>query len=295
MATRTFQLDFEPDLRQATFGDKATRLDRTGLWWATHTPHGLGTLHVAAPDGRTVRAESWGDGGEWQLDRVPDLLGARDDPASFRPLHGPLVEIARRQRSIRFGRTERVFEALLPAVLGQKVQTTAAMRSLRSIVRRWGDPAPGPVPEGLRAFPSARRMAELGSFELHRFGVERKRADTILRAASVAHRLEEVTTMSPADADRRLRAVRGIGPWTAAWLRWQALGDADAVPVGDFHIPNNVAWVLAGEPRATDERMLELLEPYAGHRGRVIRLIKGSGQSAPKYGPRLGLVDFSRR
>ncbi len=295
MAARTIQLPFEPDLRQATFGDKATRLHRTGLWWATHTPEGLGTLHVAKPEGRTVAAEAWGDGGGWMLDRVGDLLGARDDPDSFRPQHGPLVEITRRQASIRFGRTERVFEALLPAILGQKVQTTAAMRSLRGIVRRWGDPAPGPVPDGLRAFPSARQLASVGSFELHRFGVERKRADTIIRAAKVAHRLEETATMSTADVDRRLRAVRGIGPWTSAWVRWQALGDADAVPVGDFHIPNNVAWVLAGEDRATDERMLELLAPYEGHRGRVIRLIKGSGQSAPKYGPRLGLVDFSRR
>lgn len=295
MAARTIQLEFEPDLRQATFGDKATLLVRSGLWWSTHTPVGLGTLHVDRPEGRTVSAECWGDGGEWMLDRVADLLGARDDPDSFRPLHGPLVELTRRQSSIRFGRTERVFEALLPAVLGQKVQTTAAMRSLRGIVRRFGDPAPGSVPDGLRAFPSARRLASIGSFDLHRFGVERKRADTIIRAAKVAHRLEEAATMSPADAERRLRAVRGIGPWTSAWVRWQALGDADAVPIGDFHIPNNVAWVLAGEDRATDERMLELLAPYEGHRGRVIRLIKGSGSSAPKYGPRLGLVDFSRR
>ncbi|MEM9712070.1 MAG: DNA-3-methyladenine glycosylase 2 family protein [Actinomycetota bacterium] len=295
MAARTMELDFEPDLRQATFGDKATRLDRTGLWWATHTPDGLGTLHVGAPSGRAVRARAWGDGGGWMLDRVGGLLGSQDDPDSFRPLHGPLVEITRRQRSIRFGRTERVVEALLPAILGQKVQTTMAMRSLRGIVRKWGDPAPGPAPDGFRAFPSARQLARIGSFELHRHGVERKRADTIIRAARVAHRLEEAVSMPSGELERRLRTIRGIGPWTSAWVRWQALGDADAVPVGDFHIPNNVAWVLAGEPRADDERMLELLAPYAGHRGRVIRLIKGSGQSAPKYGPRLGLVDFSRR
>ena len=47
-----------------------------------------------------------------------------------------------------------------------------------------------------------------------------------------------------------------------------------------------VAWALVGEPRATDERMLELLEPYAGQRGRVVRLIKTAGLGAPKFGPR---------
>ena len=57
--------------------------------------------------------------------------------------------------------------------------------------------------------------------------------------------------------------------------------------VGDFHIPNLVAWALAGEPRGTDERMLELLEPYAGQRGRVTRLLELGGAAAPRYGPRV--------
>ena len=45
-----------------------------------------------------------------------------------------------------------------------------------------------------------------------------------------------------------------------------------------------VAWALAGEPRGTDERMLELLEPYAGHRGRVLRLLVMSGLAPPRAG-----------
>jgi 3-methyladenine DNA glycosylase/8-oxoguanine DNA glycosylase len=92
--------------------------------------------------------------------------------------------------------------------------------------------------------------------------------------------------------DAELQRVRGIGPWTSALVRDRALGDPDAVPVGDYHLPNGVAWLLAGEPRADDERMLELLEPYAGHRGRVIRLVKVSGTKAPRHGPRSTPRDF---
>lgn len=294
MPARHLPLDFEPDLRQAVFGNKAMRLDRRGLWWPVETPDGLGTLHVGRPAGRAVDAEAWGPGADWLLERVPDVLGARDDPSTFRPQHPTLSGLVRRG-VLRFGRTERVFEILLPTILGQKVQTKAAYASLRRIVARYGEPAPGPVPPGLRAFPPAARLAAIGSYELHPLGVERKRADTVIRAARVAHRLEEVVAMSAPDAERRLRAVRGIGPWSAAWVRWHALGDADAVPVGDFHIPNNVAWVLAGEARATDERMLQLLEPYAGHRGRVVRLVKSGGAKAPRYGPRLSIMDFADR
>jgi hypothetical protein len=79
----------------------------------------------------------------------------------------------------------------------------------------------------------------------------------------------------------------GIGPWTAAEVGIRALGDPDAVSIGDFHLPNLVAWVLAGEPRADDARMLALLAPWAGHRARVIRLLESSGLAAPRFGHRL--------
>jgi 3-methyladenine DNA glycosylase/8-oxoguanine DNA glycosylase len=190
------------------------------------------------------------------------------------------------------GRTERVFEALLPTILGQKVTVKEAKASYQRLVRRYGEPAPGPVE--LRLPPHPEQVAVLTYADLHPLGVERKRAATIIEAARRAKRLEAAVTMDAASADERIQAVRGIGPWTSAFVRGMALGDPDAVPVGDYHLPHTIAWALAREDRATDERMLELLEPYRGHRRRVMLLIKGAGISAPKYGPRTTLRSIER-
>lgn len=94
-------------------------------------------------------------------------------------------------------------------------------------------------------------------------------------------------------ARKRLTDVAGIGPWTAAEVALAALGDADAVSVGDYHLPNWVAWALAREPRADDRRMLELLEPYRGQRGRVTRMIFLGHPSPPKYGPKYSPLPIS--
>jgi hypothetical protein len=92
-------------------------------------------------------------------------------------------------------------------------------------------------------------------------------------------------------ADRRLRSIRGIGPWTSAEVRQRACGDADAVSVGDYHLPAQVGWVLAGKP-ADDDGMLELLAPYRGQRHRAARLIELSGLGPPRRGPRLPVRDY---
>ncbi|MGH2393265.1 MAG: DNA-3-methyladenine glycosylase 2 family protein, partial [Candidatus Limnocylindria bacterium] len=127
-------------------------------------------------------------------------------------------------------------------------------------------------------------LAGLPYFAYHPFGLERRRADIIRRAGRLGARLEDC---APAQANRLLASVPGIGPWTIAEVRRVAFGDPDAVSVGDYHLPSLVAWALAGEPRADDARMLELLEPYRGQRGRVQLLLEASGIQPPRYGPRL--------
>jgi 3-methyladenine DNA glycosylase/8-oxoguanine DNA glycosylase len=184
-----------------------------------------------------------------------------------------------------------VFQRLLRAVLEQKVTGTEAYRAYSAIVRHFREPAPGPL-AGLLLPPDPAAIAATPYWVLHPFGVEQRRAETLRRAAAVADRLERCA--DSAEATRRLRAIPGVGPWTAAEVVRTAYGDPDAVSVGDFHLPHTVAWALAGEPRADDARMLELLEPFRGHRGRVCVLLEVAGLAAPRFGPRMPVRSFSR-
>lgn len=244
--------------------------------------------------GDGVRARAWGPGSAWAVARLGALLGADDNPAALVP-HDEAVAVAvRRLRGMRIGWTERVQEALVPAILEQKVTGDEARRAYRALVARYGEGAPGGF--GLRLPPAPGILAGLPYHAFHPLGLERRRAELLRAVARESERLERLgaaasgpgaTDQARAAAYAGLRAFPGIGPWTAAEVGIRAFGDPDAVSVGDFHLPDMVAWALAGEPRGTDDRMLELLEPYRGQRGRVIRLLELAGTQAPRRGPRL--------
>jgi hypothetical protein len=294
-------------------GDPSFRVEPSGTVWRTsRTPLGPATLRVTAggagaadgppiagpagggaeaAGGSTVLAWTWGPGAAWLLASVPGLLGADDDKTGFQPVHPVLAEMDRRHPHLRIGRSGRVFEALVPAVLEQKVVGTEAKRAWRSLMLKFGEPAPGPAPAGMRVFPPPRTWARIPSWDWHRAGVEGVRAKTVIGAARVAGRLEEIVAMTPAEADRRLRSLPGIGPWTSAEIRQRACGDADAVSVGDLHLPGAVGWALAGR-KVDDAGMLELLAPYAGHRHRAARLVVLSGMHPPRHGPKMAPRDY---
>jgi endonuclease III len=277
-------------------GDPAYRVDAAGAVWRTSlTPEGPGTLRVASrsllPEGTLVTGQAWGPGAGWLLDTLPAQLGADDDVSGFTVCHPAVGELVLRHPGLRVGRTGRVFEALVPAVLEQKVVGREAHRAWRFLLRTFGQAAPGPAPDGMRVFPTPQVWARVPSWEWHRAGVEGVRARTIIAAAGVAARLEQVLELPPAEADRRLRSLPGIGVWTSAEVRQRAAGDPDAVSVGDYHLPRVVGWTLAG--RITDDAgMLELLAPYAGHRYRVTRLIELGGSHPPRRGPRMPVRDY---
>jgi 3-methyladenine DNA glycosylase/8-oxoguanine DNA glycosylase len=272
-------------------GDPTTLVDRSGAWWrATRTPQGPAAARYIAAGG-AIRVDAWGPGAEWCLAAAPELLGSRDTLDGFSPT-GLVAELHRRFPGLRISRSKAVFEALLPSILEQKVAGVEARNSFRAIVRAWGEPAPGPQPLLLQPTPAAIAVTPYWSF--HPLGVERKRTTAILLAASRARRVEETVALPAAEAHRRLQALPGVGPWTSAEVAIVALGDADAVSVGDFHLPHLVSYALAGEPRGTDERMLELLSPWPGHRGRVVRLLTQSGRYPPRRGPRMRLRSYTR-
>jgi 3-methyladenine DNA glycosylase/8-oxoguanine DNA glycosylase len=256
------------------------------VWRATRTPQGPATIWLRQRRADTVEADAYGDGADWAVAHAPDLVGADDDPTEFHPANPGLRDLQRRHPGIRIPTTHAIAEALVPIVLEQKVQTAEAQASYRILVYRHSDPAPGPVRLSLRLPPDPTTLARLPYWHFHHAGVEKRRADTVRRVATHARQLDAGT----AHPGR----IPGIGAWTIGELGMRATGDADAVPVGDYHLPHLVAFALAGEPRATDERMLELLEPYRPHRARVIRLLTLSGIRPPRYGPRMPRSPLSR-
>jgi 3-methyladenine DNA glycosylase/8-oxoguanine DNA glycosylase len=270
-------------LRHGT-GDPTIRFDVDGIWRATRTRHGPATLWLRQM-GDVVEATAWGPGAQLALDGVPALIGEQDDPAAFVPRQRLLSKLQRQFTGVRMTRTGAVLDALVPAVVEQKVTGIEARRAYRYLVRAFGESAPGPRP--LFVAPKPERLAQLPYHVFHPFGIERRRADTIRYAAARAARLEAACDVPAAEAQARLRVIPGIGAWTAAEVVRVALGDPDAVSVGDYHLPSVVSWALAGEPRADDARMLELLEPYRGQRGRVARLLELAGIAPPAFGPRM--------
>ncbi|MCT7356470.1 DNA-3-methyladenine glycosylase 2 family protein [Streptomyces sp. 15-116A] len=275
-------------------GDPTFRATPDGsVWRASLTPAGPGTLRVSR-HGDRIRGEAWGPGADWLLEGLPELLGAGDDPSAFVPRHRLLALTRHRRPGLRLTRTGLVLESLIPSILEQKVTTGEAYRAWRLLVRKYGEPAPGPAPERMSVMPAPRTWALIPSWEWHRAGVDNKRASTILRAVRVAARLEEAAAMPAAAAQERLELVSGIGPWTSAETVQRSHGAADAVTVGDLHLPGIVGWALAGDRYADDEVMLKLLEPYAGQRHRAARLILLSGRVPERRAPRMPHGDIGR-
>jgi 3-methyladenine DNA glycosylase/8-oxoguanine DNA glycosylase len=266
-------------------GDRTIRLARAEAWIALRTEAGPATLRITHDGPRRAHATAWGAGAEHALERAPALIGELDEPELLVAHHPIVRRLQRAHDGLRLPRVGSVLHALVPSIIEQKVTGTEAFRAYAALQRALGEPAPGPAEAGLVLPLDPRRLASLPYHAFHPFGVERRRADVIRRAASVAAWLEAAG--SAEEAGRRMRSLPGIGPWTTAEVLRSTFGDPDAVSVGDFHIPNTVAWALAGEPRATDERMLELLEPYRGQRGRVQRLLEVARLTAPRYGPRM--------
>jgi 3-methyladenine DNA glycosylase/8-oxoguanine DNA glycosylase len=272
--------------------DPCARFIEGTFWWAARTPDGPASLSLHR-DGAALVAHAYGPGAAWALDRADAVAGLRDDLTGFAALaaaHPVVAELARTLRGVRLPATGRLFARLLRAIIEQKVTGKEAYRGYAATVRHFREPAPGPVPTLLLP-PDPTAVAAAPYWVFHPFGIEQRRADTVRRAAAVADRLERCA--DAAEATVRMTAIRGIGPWTAAEVVRTVYGDPDAVSVGDYHIPNMVAWALAGEPRADDARMLALLAPFQGHRGRVCTLLEIAGIGAPRYGPRMPIRSFA--
>ena len=294
------QLPDHLDLR-ATVGplavgrrDPTLQLTAEGLWWACHTPAGAATVHVAVV-GRQARSRAWGPGAELAIGRVDGLLGLHDDPTGLVTDHPLVGELQRRHRGVRLGRAASLTAVLPATVLGQRVTGRQAIRGWGAVVRRWGAPAPGPgATRGLRLPPAPAALAGVGYADLHPLGVERSRAEALRTASVAVERLEPLLGRPAPEAVAAVRRLPGLGPWTATTAVGLATGDPDLVVVGDLHLPSLVSWSLAGERTGDDDRMLELLAPFAGQRARVVRLLALGVGHPPRRAPRAAIPPIER-
>ena len=290
-ASTTYRPSHPIDIGFALVWAKTVRLRAGVHWWTTETPQGPATVAFRTGGG-LVRADAWGPGTDWALTRLPALLGADDDTVDdFRPAHPLLRSLTERFSSVRLGATGRWYEALATTIIGQRVVTADAGSSRALLSRHYGTPsAVGPS----NSFPTPEALLRLSDHDFHRVGIERSRARIMRVAAKYADRVERLDGVPAAEASAWLQRLPGIGPWTTGITTAVAGGHADAVPVGDLHIPRLVTYALTGDEHGTDETMLEALEPFAGHRQRVVRLVKLGGGGPANHRPAPFRYDISR-
>ncbi|WP_433216951.1 DNA-3-methyladenine glycosylase family protein [Dactylosporangium sp. CS-047395] len=274
-------------------GDPTLAVGARTSWFATRTPDGPGSIRFDLA-GDELTWQAYGPGADWLLERADAIAGLRDDLTGFAELaraHPLVHRLAREHAGLRMATTGRVFHHMVPAILGQKVSGKEAAHGYVRILRKFSEPAPGPC-AGLFLPPEPEVIAATPYWAFHPLGVEQKRADTLRRAAAQAAALERCADAVSCTA--RMVSIAGIGPWTAAEVTRAAYGDADVVSVGDYNIKNTVAFALTGAARGTDEHMLELLAPFAPHRGRVCGLLARAGIGAPRFGHRMTIRSFAR-
>jgi 3-methyladenine DNA glycosylase/8-oxoguanine DNA glycosylase len=265
------------------------------VWRVSRMPTGPATYRIRQPGHDTVVVDAWGDGAEELLAGVPALLGSRDHPETFEPRDSRLAAAHRRHPGLRIPATGRVLEALIPAAIEQKVLGLDAFAAWRRLVTRFGEPAPGPSPALMRVPPDASSWKSIPSWEWHRAGVDQRRATVARVGAEHADKLDAAAAAHPDDPGavyRILRALPGVGAWTAAEVGHRALGDADALPLGDYHLAAMTSWGLAGRTLAESE-LEEFYQPWRPHRFRVVRLLELTpGTRPPRRGPRMSRQDY---
>jgi len=270
----------------------ATRLGAGEFWRASFTPAGTATVRITWNAG-AIKAQAWGEGRDWMLQQVTPMVGEHDTGFEFRDAHPAVLRAQRNHPDVRFGASRMLYHELIPTILGQRITAGEAINQWHRLCRRLGEPAPGPA-AGLLLPPSPASLAGRPAWWFHPMGIEAKRAEALRAVGKHAEKLWGWAQLPVSDVAEKLTLLRGIGQWTVGSVMASAMGDPDAVAVGDFHLKNLVSTALAGEPRGTDERMLELLSPYAGQRGRVIRLLALDGHRPPAFGPRQRILPMAR-
>jgi len=133
------------------------------------------------------------------------------------------------------------FELAVRAVLGQQITVEAARQLGSKLVLLCGDPVRNTSdPRLARTFPSARCLATV---DLSTIGMPKARRATLkaLAQAAVANPRLFEPLGSIEESIAQLRAIRGIGEWTAQYIALRALREPDAFPATDIGILRGAA------------------------------------------------------
>jgi 3-methyladenine DNA glycosylase/8-oxoguanine DNA glycosylase len=260
--------------------DPTATLNETYFAKTFATPNGICATTIKAIEGG-VAISCEGPDAEQTLDELMTFFRADDGHDTFIAEHPLLKRLHREQRGLRLLRVPWLFDVACGAILQQRVRFADAVRDWRQIALKHGSKAAS----GSAAFPSAQALAALPPWELEALGVDAKRARALIALARETRLHPLRAQITHGELRARLGRIPGVGPWTIETTLGFGAGDPDALPLGDLYLPHLVCYALAGEPVGTDDRMVQLLEPYRGHRFRVVRLLFGARITVPRTGP----------
>ncbi len=260
--------------------DPTATLSESHFSKAFATENGVCVTLIKPVDGGVV-ISCEGPDAEPILEELKVFFQTHDGHDTFLPEHALLKRLRQEQRGLRLLRAPWLFDVACGAILQQRVRFIDAIKDWRQIALKHGVK----TTSGAVAFPSPPALAGLPPWELEALGIDPKRARSLIALAREIRLNPLRSQMTFSELRARLGRVPGIGPWTVETTLGFGAGDTDALPLGDLYLPHLVSYTLAGEPSGTDERMVELLEPYRGHRFRVVRLLFGARITIPRSGP----------
>jgi AraC family transcriptional regulator, regulatory protein of adaptative response / DNA-3-methyladenine glycosylase II len=196
------------------------------------------------------------------------MLGLTADVAGFEARAGrdpAMAALCARRRGLRLPLTPTGFDGLCWAIIGQQINIAFASALRREILELKGEPI-----QGMRAHPTAARVAELDVGTLAKRRFSRSKAEYLIGAARavVAGDIDPETLGdgSALLAERTLTKIRGIGTWTARYTLMRGAGFADCAPTGDVALAAALQKLKGADARPGPRAVEELMRPFAPHR-----------------------------
>ncbi|HLY28261.1 MAG TPA: helix-turn-helix domain-containing protein, partial [Aggregatilineales bacterium] len=230
-------LDFE-DQRVACRVESAQALDTSAL----HAAHAV-ILRMLGFGSNPVPFER-------QIATRPDLVGLIEGRSGLRiPLSADL------------------FEGITWAIVGQQVNLAFAFKMRRALAELCGTPVAESV-SGLYVHPTPERVAALDYSDLTARQFSRMKAEYLIDTARllVSGDLSIDSQGCATQIEKRLHAVRGLGPWSVNYIMMRALGFADCVPLGDTGLSTSLHRFFALDHRPERDEVGTLMEPFAPFR-----------------------------